>query len=101
MFAPLPSGNICLTVIVSSFLCSSYSIFYLWKPALSGEMYLFTIKIRELKLVSCQLLKTGQSMYWILNFFAGLGVGVIVFWKMGGYFLAYVISMIVDYSKGI
>lgn len=66
--------------------------------SLSGEMHLFIIKIKKirilkwLKLIPCQLLNTGQIMYWILNFFAELGTGVIVFRKMGGYFLAYVVK---------
>lgn len=87
MFTPLPSGGICLNVIVSSFICSSYFIFCLWKHTLSGEMYLFIIKIRGLKLVLGQLLNTGHSMNWILNFFAELGVGVIVFGRWEGIFL--------------
>lgn len=69
--------------------------------SLSGEMHFFVTKIKGLKLVSHQLLNTGQIMNWILNFFSELGVEVIVFRKMGGYFLAYVVTLIVNYSKGI
>lgn len=68
--------------------------------SLSGEMHLFIIKIKRtrslrwLKLISRQVLNTGQIMNCILNFFAELGIGVTVFSKMGGYFLAYVVSVI-------
>lgn len=100
IFAVLSSWDIWLAAIVQSFLCLPYSIFCLWKSALS-LVKCTCLSDKGLKLVSHQLLDVVQIMNWISIFYAELGVGVIAFRNMGGYFLANVVSMIVDYSKGI